>query len=578
MPTRNQLLDAFREMGVLLELDGANTFKSGAYSKAVRILGDESIDIGEHVQKHSLTSINGIGKGIAEKIEEFWSKGSIGELEELRAKFPAGLVEMTAIPGFGAKKARAVFQELGVTNIEELQRAAEDGRLADLKGFGKKTAEKILDGIAQHRRHQGRHRIDTAWQAARPILEALRGHKAVQRAETAGSLRRWRESAKDIDFVCATENPKDVMEFFAALEGVEAVIGRGDTKASVRLANGINADLRCVAPAQFAYALAHFTGSKEHNVRLRQRAIERGLKLNEYGLFPEGKDVPLEAKDEAAIHDHLGLPFIAPELREDMGEIEAAADNALPNLIVREDIVGLMHMHTTYSDGQPAVEDYAAWAHRNGIAWMGIADHSQSAVYAGGLKPEAVRAQWREIDEVNKRWEKKGVRLLKGIESDILVDGSLDYDDELLGGFEFVVASVHSRFNLSEDEQTRRVIAAVEHPRTTILGHMTGRLILRRDGFALRQKDVIKACAAAGTVIEINANPHRLDLDWRLVHYAIDQGCLLSIGPDAHAIAGLDDVRYGLGAARKGWATKDDIVNCWSADKFIAYARDKKKR
>lgn len=576
MPTRTHLLKALEEMATLMELAGANTFKVGAYSKAVRILGDETIDIGALVAAGKLTDIDGIGKGIAEKVVEFWTTGQITELDELRGQFPPGLVELTEIPGFGAKKARAVFDELGIASVAALEEAARDGRLEKLKGFAKKTAEKVLEGIALMRKHSGRFRIDVAWSAAQPILEALRAHPAVERVEAAGSLRRWRETAKDIDFVCATPRPADVMEAFVTMPGVESVTGKGDTKASVRLESGMQADLRCVEPSQFAYALAHFTGSKEHNVRLRQRALDRGLKLNEYGLFPDGSDESLSAATEEDIHRHLGLAFIAPELREDMGEIEAAENDALPTLLTRNDIVGLMHLHTPASDGQPSLQDYAEWAHRHAIAWMGIADHSQSAAYAGGLKADAVGRQWAEIDAVNAEWGPKGVRLLKGIESDILVDGALDYDEELLAGFDFIVASVHSRFNLSEDEQTARIIRAVEHPRTTILGHMTGRLLLKRDGYAVRQKEIIEACARAGTIVEINANPHRLDLDWRLVRFALECGCLLSIGPDAHEISGLDDLRYGLGIARKGWATADRVVNCWSAEKFLEYARVKK--
>lgn len=574
MPSKNKVIDILREMATLLELDGANSFRVNAYTKAARALESGEVNLAERVEQQTLTDIDGIGKGIAEKIEEYWREGRIAELDELHEKFPDGLVAMTAIPGFGAKKARAVYDELGIATIDDLEKACQEGALAPLKGFGAKTEQKILEGITQLRKHSGRFRLDTARRYSVPILEAIRSHKAVKAAETAGSLRRWRETVKDIDIVCATEKPNEVMDFFTSMEGVDSIIGKGETKASVRLENGMNADLRCVSPQQYPFALMHFTGSKEHNVRMRQRAIERDLKLNEYGLFPEGSDKSLQAESEEEIHKKLGLKqWIAPELREDMGEIDAASAGKLPPLIERSDLVGLLHMHTRYSDGTPTLAQYAEWAHDNGITWMGISDHSQAASYAGGLKPDEVRKQWKEIDQINKRFAKKKVRLLKGIEADILADGAIDYEEEVLAGFEFVIASVHSRFNLSEKEQTERVLAAVKNPYTTVLGHMTGRLILQREGYAIDQKAIIAACAEYGVIIEINANPRRLDLDWRLVRHALEQGCMIAISPDAHVMDGLEDVDYGLGIARKGWLSAEHCVNCWDAERFLRHAK-----
>lgn len=572
-PTRVQLLRALKRLRALLEIDGANSFKVNAYVRAVRALGDETLDLPALVGSGQLTTIDGIGKGIAEKVDEFWKEGRIGELEELEAKYPPGLVDMTEIPGFGAKKARAVWEELGVQDIDGLRAACGDGRVADMKGFGRKSAEKILAGLDQMAKHTGRFRIDTAWEAARPIVERLRAMDQVHRAEAAGSLRRWRETAKDIDIVVATDEPKAVIDAFAAHESVERVTGQGDTKASVVLDSGIAADLRCVSDAEFPFTLLYFTGSKEHNTRLRGIARERGLKLNEYGLFPDGKDESLPAADEADIHRHFGLDYIEPELREDMGEIDAAAGGKLPRLVQRSDFRGLPHMHTHYSDGQPAPADYAHWAAENGLEWMGIADHSQAAAYAGGLSPDEVRKQWGEIDRVNAEWKANGVRLLKGIECDILADGSLDYDEELRSGFEFLVASIHSHFNLGEAEQTKRLRAAIDDPATTILGHLTGRLLLRRDGYPVDQKEVLRAAGKAGAAIEINADPNRLDLDWRLVRFAREEcGCLLAVSPDAHSMAMLSNTRYGIGAARKGWLDKDALLNCLPAEDFLAFA------
>jgi len=576
MIKRDRLVSSLQKMGTLLELDGANSFRVSAYVKGARALSDEVLDIDAHIEGGTLTSIDGVGKGLAEKIEEFARDGRIAELAELEEKFPAGLVAMTDIPGFGAKKARAVFDELGIDSIESLARGCEDGSVAELKGFGKKTAEKILAGIDQLKKHSGRFRIDVAFRAAQPILRLLREHKDVKCVEVAGSLRRWRETAKDLDFVCATDKPEEVSKAFTEMPNVESIIGSGETKTSVLLSNSMQADLRCVSEEQFPFALQHFSGSKEHNTALRALAKEQGLKSNEYGLFKEGSDKSLKAKDEKDIYGHLGLALIPPELREDMGELDAAAKDALPKLIEQKDLRGLMHMHTHYSDGQPTLEDYAQWAHKNGYEWMGIADHSQTAAYAGGLKPNRVRKQWREIDKVNAQWKDKGIVLLKGIESDILIDGDLDYDDDVLAEFDFIVASVHSRMGLGEEEQTARLLRAVENPRTTILGHMTGRLILARDGMKLRQKDIIRRCAECGTIIEINASPQRLDVDWRLVQFAIDQGALLSIGPDAHDMAMLENVKYGIAMARKGWAESKHIVNTWTAKQFMDYAKKKK--
>ncbi len=573
---KSKLLDQLRRMAVLMELDGANSFRVNAYTKAIRALGDETIDLEKAAADGNLTKIDGVGKGIAEKIEEYIKHGSIEEVSKLASKYPPGLVEMTEIPGFGAKKARLVFEELGMTTIEELERGCEDGRVAELKGFGRKSAEKIVQGIAQMRKHSGRFRIDVAWESAQPILKALRDHKSVQCVEVAGSLRRWRETAKDLDFVCATANPDDVMEFFTTLASVDTVTGKGSTKSSVVLDSGIGADLRCVDPAHYPFTLQHFSGSKEHNTRLRGLAKDKGMKSSEYGLFPDGQETSLPAETEEDIYKHLGLAYIEPEMREDTGEIEAAQKDQLPLLVTSEDLVGLPHMHTEYSDGQPTLEDYAKWAAENGYEWMGISDHSKTAAYAGGLQPDRVRRQWAEIARVNKEWKHRGVVLLKGIESDILTDGALDYDEDLLKEFDFIVASIHSQFNFSEEQQTARMLAAIENPYTSILGHMTGRLLLKRDGYQVNQKEIIRRCAKESVIIEINSNPARLDLDWRLLHFALEEGCYLCLSPDAHTLGMLEHIRYGVGIARKGWVTKDRLANCWNAAGFLKFVRKRR--
>jgi DNA polymerase (family 10) len=568
-----QSLDAF---AVLLEIDGANSFKVSAYQRALRALAEFSGDLPAMIEAKTLTSIDGVGKGIADTVTEFARSGSIAELEALRAKYPPGLLELTEIQGFGPKKARAVHADLGIGSLAELKAACEDGRIAKLKGFGAKTAANILQGIAQREKFSGRRRLDVALSAAEPVLAFLRQHPAVLRAEMGGSIRRRRETVGDIDFVAATNDPAAVMQAFCSMPSVQSVLGRGETKSSVLLDIGMQADLRCVADHQFPFALMHFTGSKEHNTRMRTRAKERGLKLNEYGLFPESDgDSSLPAKDEADIFRALELTMIPPEMREDTIEFERAGNGSAIPLLRVEDLRGLLHLHTHFSDGKPTVRAYAEWAAQRGFQWMALSDHSQSLTVANGLSEERVLQQKREIAGVNAEFAGR-VRLFAGIESDILVDGSLDYSDDFLPQFEWIVASVHSHFNLTEAEQTARICRAIANPHTTVLGHLTGRLILSREGYPLDQKAVIREAAAARVAIEINANPMRLDLDWRLIHYAIEQGCMLCISPDAHALAGLDDFHFGIHMARKGFAEPRHLLNCLSAKEFVAFAYARK--
>lgn len=570
---RIALIQMLGEFGTLLELDGANAFKSGAYHRAVRSLTDYQGDLGVLLESGRATEIDGVGKGIAEKIDEFLKTGHIEELDALRVKYPRGLVELTELPGLGAKKVRALFDALQIDSLATLEAACVDGRLASQKGFGKKTVENLLVAIAQRRQYAGRFLLDEARHLSDAIVGALRDHEATIRAEATGSVRRWKETVKDLDFVVSTEDPGALMEYFATMPGASRVLAQGPTKTSILLQNGMQADLRCVNPVQFPWTLHHFTGSKEHNTAMRSIAKERGLRLNEYGLFPEGSDVSLPAESEADVFGALCMMWIPPELREDSGEIAAATARRLPPLLRMDQIRGMAHMHTQASDGQPTLEDYVEWGLARKIQWLGIADHSQTAAYAGGLTPERVLRQHEQIDALNADCTPKGFRLLKGIESDILGDGSLDYEPALLQRFDFIVASVHSGFNLSEAEMTARIIRAIENPYTTILGHATGRLLLRREGYPVDQHALIRACVQNGVAIEINANPYRLDIDWRVVRYAVEQGCWLSIGPDAHTIGGLDHLVFGVAMARKGWSTQERVLNCLSADDFLAFAR-----
>lgn len=573
---KEAVVRTLKEIGSLLEIQGANVFRVNAHINAARAVEMFDGDFDELVRAGRLQEIKGVGKGIAEKITELMSTGHCGELDGLRAQTPSGLLDMLRIPGFGPKKARAVSDQLNLTTLDALEAACREGKVAALKGFGPKTEQNILAGIEQVRKHAGQYRADEARVLAEAILKALEVLPQVGRSCVAGSVRRWKEVVKDVDFLVATDAPEAVMDAFVAMPGVESIIGRGETKSSIRLAGGIQADLRCVSDAQFPFALQYFTGSKEHNTALRHRARERNLKLNEYGLFPEGGEVSLPCTNEEEIYAALGLAFIPPELREDLGEIEAAGKGELPRLVEPGDIRAILHMHTVASDGKVTIAEYAEWAKGHSIEIMGIADHSRSAAYAGGLSPERVREQHKAIDRLNAEWESKGVRLLKGIESDILADGSLDYDDDLLAEFEFIVASVHSRFKMDKDAMTKRICRAVENKWTTVLGHPTGRLLLLREPYALDINAVIECAARHGTAIEINANPYRLDLDWRHVRAAAAKGCLFLIGPDAHEIEGLEDMRYGIGVARKGWLEPRHVINTWPKEKLLGWLRDKR--
>ncbi len=574
-----RLIQLLEELAVLLEIDGANTFRSGAHHKAARALADFDGNLDELVEANQLTRIDGIGKGIAEKIAEFARTGVITELEEMRAKYSTGLVEMTRVPGLGPKKIRLIYEKLGIDSVGMLKRACEADRLVDVKGLGRKTQEKILEGIEQIEKFADRRRLDVGWRAATPLLEKLRVLDDVLKVEVAGSLRRWRESVKDLDFVAATVNPTSVMDAFTRFEEVDRIIGRGDTKASVMLDSGIQADLRCVSPAQFPFALLHFTGSKEHNTELRGLARDKGLKLNEYGLFPDGSEESLAAEAEDDVYGHLGLSYIPPERREATGEVESAAKGPLAEPIQFHHLRGLIHMHTVYSDGRVQLPEYVDWAREHDLEWMGISDHSKSLGIAGGLSDDEVRRQHAEIDQLNEATGDAGPRLLKGIECDILQDGGLDYTDDVRAAFEFVIVSVHTHFNLTEKEQTARVLRALEHPHTDCLGHMTGRLLLARDGIRIDEHEVIRTAGRNGVAIEINANPMRLDIDWRLLRFAVDQGVFLAISPDAHVIAGLEDTRFGLAMARKGGLTTDRVLNCLEVDGLLGhFSRQRKAR
>jgi len=555
--TKQEVSEILDEIATLLELKGENPFKCRAYSNASRTIAALDMDLGEAVRSGALKEVKGIGVALFEKITELVTTGKMGYYEELKASVPAGLLEMIRIPGLGPKRAKAIFDHLGVSTLGELEYACNENRLLKLPGFGPKMQEKILQGIQYVRKQKGQFHYPVAAAAAEILFKVLKAHKAVKRIAVAGSLRRRKEVVKDIDLLVSADKPGPIMEAFTTLPEVEEVIAKGETKSSIRLQSGINADLRVVSDTEFPYALHHFTGSKEHNVAMRGRAQRLGFKMNEYGLFKGEKLIA--CKDEKEIFAKLGLAFIPPELREDMGEIAAAETKKLPHLIEEADIKGIFHNHTVYSDGNATLKEMVEAARSAGYEYIGISDHSRSAHYANGLEIERVRKQQKEIDALQKEY--KDFTIFKGIECDILPDGSLDYPDNILASFDFVIVSIHSKFKMTEPEMTKRILKAIKNPYVTILGHPTGRLLLTREAYPVDMQTIIKAAGDLGVVMELNANPMRLDLDWRLGPLAVEKGVPVSINPDAHSVEGINDVQYGVGIARKGWLTRESVFN-----------------
>lgn len=550
------------EIALLLELKGENPFKIKAYINAAREIELMEADIEDCVKEGKLDDIKGIGKAISEKLTELIATGRLEYYEELKASIPEGLLDMLKIPGVGPKKVKVLHERLGVKSIGELEYACIENRLLEIEGFGKKTQQNILRGIEHLKKYKGQHLFGDVYQEAMEVKEMLLSFGGVKECEVAGSLRRRKEIVKDIDAVASSAEPLKLMDYFTSLPLVEEVVAKGETKSTVRLKSGINMDLRVVAEKEFPYALNHFTGSKEHNTAIRHRAKAMGIKVNEYGLFRGEELIP--CTNEEDIYRVLGLDYIPPELRENAGEIEAAEQNGLPELIKPEDIKGTFHMHTVYSDGASTIEDLVEEALRLGFKYIGITDHSRTAFYARGLSIDEIRRQIEEIDEINLRH--KNFKVFKGIESDILPDGALDYGEDVLKLFDFVIASVHSNFKLEKGRMTDRLINALKNPYTTMLGHPTGRLLLARDEYELDINAVIDAAGELGKVIEINADPHRLDLDWRHLKYSRAKGVRIAINPDAHNIHGLRNVFYGVGIARKGWLESKDIINTMDID------------
>jgi len=564
--TREEAADILNRIALLLELKGENPFKIRAYKSGAEVVESYAGDIMQLAADNKLAGIKGIGDALRDKLHEMAVTGRLEFFEKLKAEFPEGLFELFEVQGLGPKKIAALYSQLQVGCIADLKLVCESGEAAKINGFGDKTVVKILESIAFRAEHASEFRVDQVYGLALSVLDSLRAHPAVSRAEVCGSFRRGKETVHDLDFLVSTRQPEQVIADFVTLPEFDKVIVQGGTKASVYTKSGVQCDLRAVSGAEFPFALNYFTGSKEHNVVMRQRALDQGLSLNEYGFksTQEGAAVPVELTeihDEREIYRALGLDYIEPELRENSGEFEAALHGRLPQLIQLENLRGVFHNHTTASDGKATLREMAEAARELGLQYLGIADHSKSSFQANGLNEQRLRVQMREIRELNVEFEGH-FRIFSGTEVDILKDGSLDFDDELLAELDYCVASVHSVFNLPEAEMTQRIIRAIENPHVTMLGHVTGRLLLQRPAYAVNIPAIIDAAAATGTIIELNANAWRLDMDWRWWRLAKEKGVKCSINPDAHSTQGLEAVIFGMRAARKGWLTRGDVINC----------------
>jgi len=592
--TKSQIAEVLEEIATLLELKDENPFKIRAYVNAARSLETFGGNLGDLQDEEALAKIPGVGKAIAAKIKELAGTGKLKYLEELRAEFPAAILELFSISGLGAKKIKALYQQLHISSIEQLREACESGRVAQLPGFGETTQTKICTAIEQRAKHSGYFQFGQIAAETESLRRDLAAHVDALQVDVAGSYRRRREIVRDVDLVVATKKPVAITEFLIKHALVESIIAQGPTKTSVRLRSGIQCDLRVVSSAEYPFALNYFTGSKEHNIEMRSRALQRGWTLNEYRLAclppnPESKKVRAgraakrskikipPVRDEADLYRALGLDFVPPELRENCGEFEAAEKHLLPRLLEQENLRGTFHCHTVASDGHNTLEEMAAAAQELGLEYLGIAEHSKSSIQAHGIDASKLRSQIATIRKLNKKLD--GFRLFAGVECDILRDGKLDFDDEILAELDFAVASIHSVFNLSEAEMTKRIIRAMENPFITILAHPTGRLLLKRDPYLVDVPAVLEAAAATGTWIELNAAPKRLDLDWRWWPLAKQKGVKCVINPDAHRTERLQDLWFGVGIARKGWLTKADVMNCLTLSKIesaLQAKRDKK--
>jgi DNA polymerase (family 10) len=566
----------FYQMADLLEIKGDNPFKVRAYQKAAQNIESLSEELTEIQARGELERIPGIGKDLAQKIAEMIQTEKLSVLEELKREIPEGLLELLTVPGLGPKKAKVLYEKLGIQSMEELEQAAKAGQLRDLPGFGLKTEQNILSGIELVRKGRERMLLGRALPLAEAIMKSLASLPEVHQISEAGSLRRRRETVRDIDILVTSSDPERIMDAFVKLPQVKEVMAKGTTKASILTREGMQVDLRVVEEECYGAALAYFTGSKAHNIRIREMANRQGLKISEYGVFREDNGQRVAGEKEEEIYRILGLPYIPPELREDRGEIEAALEGRLPRLVEMEDIRGDLHCHSNWSDGGHSIREIAEAARRRGYAYIAITDHTQSLGIARGLRPESVEQQLREIEEVNRGLQ--GFRVLSGSEVDIRKDGTLDLPDEILARLEVVVASVHSSFKMSRQAMTERIIRALRNPYVSILGHPSGRLLGEREAYEVDLEQVIRAARDTGTALEINSFPQRLDLDDIHCKRAKELGVVLAIGTDSHTNSQLETMSLGLAVARRGWLEDEDLLNTLPVEDLLARLRAKRQR
>jgi DNA polymerase (family 10) len=575
-PDKATVAQVLRDISLLLQMKGESVFRSRAYDTAADRIVGLGEDLGALVREGRLQNLPGIGQAIADKVSELVTTGKLAWFESLKAEFPPGVLELVRVPDLGPKKALALARQLGVDGVDALEKACREGRVRQLPGFGEKSETKLLDGIALYRRTvNSRRLLGEALPVAERILESVKTAPGVIRASLGGSVRRRAETIGDVDLIASAPDASAVFDAFTRSPEVAHVIGRGESKCSVRLhERDLQVDLRVLPDEDFATALHHFTGSKGHHVRLRGLAQERGLKISEWGVH-DANGQKLRVPDEAALYRLLGMQYIPPELREDTGEIEAALAGTLPeDLVTLEDIQGAVHAHSTWSDGKNSLEEMARAALALGLKYLTVTEHSQAAIYAGGLKEDDLRRQWDEIDRVNETV--RGVRLLKGIEVDILESGALDYSDSVLERLEVVIGSIHVRHSMDEEQMTRRLLQAFDNPHLQILGHPTGRLLQSREPYPLRMEAVLDKAAERGVVVEVNGKPERLDLKTEHVRQAIQRGVKLVVSADAHKAADLGNLAFAVATARRGWARKGDILNTLPAEGFVDTLRTRR--
>ncbi|HBQ21090.1 MAG: histidinol-phosphatase [Deltaproteobacteria bacterium GWA2_38_16] len=567
---KKEIAEILEEMAVLLELKDENPFKIRAFQNGARAVEGIEEDIEKLSEQKKLTEIPGIGNHLATLITELIQIGFSKDHQQLKKSFPEGVLKMLSIQGLGPKKVKVLYQKLKLKTVEELEEACKQHKLLKVEGFGEKTEINILKGIEYLKKSKDSHLFPEALDEAHAYMDYLSKSSHTQRISIAGSLRRHKETIRDIDLLISSSNPKEVIKTFVSYPLVNRILAEGETKSAVILKSRINVDLRVVTDTEYPFALHYFTGSKEHNTHLRSIAKDKGLKLNEYGLFKGKKSLP--CKTEEDLFKTLGLSYIEPELREDVGEIDAAQKNKLPKKLVEfKDIRGAFHNHTTYSDGAATLEQMVHKAQSMGFEFIGISDHSKAAYYANGLKPDRVKKQWKEIDVLNSKL--KNFKILKGTEVDILPDGTLDFEDELLAQFDFVIASVHSKFNMTEKDMTKRITTALKNKYVTMVGHPTGHLFFMREGYPVNLHTLVDVAKDYGKSVELNANPHRFDVDWRMCKYAKSKSVPISINPDAHKTEGIEDIQYGVGIARKGWLEPKDVLTTWPLKDIMKFLK-----